>query len=62
MLMDTVVSQIAKVDSVAVMNLKEGVAMANALVTDMLLESIVTDARPVVAWMVLRLEVSTVSK
>ena len=49
MLMDTVVSQIAKVDSVAVMNLKEGVAMANALVTDMLLESIVTDARPVVA-------------
>ena len=30
MLMDTVISQIAKVDSVAVMNLKEEIVMANA--------------------------------
>ena len=46
-LMDTVISQIAKLDSVAVMNLEEEIAMANALAMNMLLGPIVVDARPV---------------
>ena len=49
-LMDTVVSQIAKLDSVAVMNLKEEIVMANALVVENLVQLVCIKEKTTIGW------------